>query len=237
MSDKLNFNTLDLMFFIGIFFAQLLILYFLSKKLFSEISRFIYRLTNSKKLAVYLIAVMFLPGTIFHEVSHFLMALFLLVPVGQVEFLPEIQDSESVKMGSVAIGKTDPIRRFLVGIAPFITGTSIIIAGLYYLSINNLLQNRYYILLTAYFVFSIGNTMFASKEDLRGAGELFIFMLFLYILITIFKIDLPLVNWQAVLSDEVTMLIKTANLLLTVPLALDITVIFMLKFLRFRIRA
>ena len=39
-------------------------------------------------------ALIFAPGTLIHEASHFLMALFILVPVGQLEIIPEIQDDK-----------------------------------------------------------------------------------------------------------------------------------------------
>src|SRR3989344_7337481 len=100
------------MIYIIILFAELVILYFLSKRLTQDLFNFIYGLTKKRNLAIYILAVLFLPGTFIHEISHFLTALFLFVPVGEVEFLPEIQGSDSLKMGSVAIGKTDPIRKF-----------------------------------------------------------------------------------------------------------------------------
>ena len=224
------------MIYIIILFAELVILYFLSKRLTQDLFNFIYGLTKKRNLAIYILAVLFLPGTFIHEISHFLTALFLFVPVGEVEFLPEIQGSDSLKMGSVAIGKTDPIRKFLVGIAPFIIGTFLIIGSLSFLTLNNLLENPYFLILISYLVFSVGNTMFASKSDLKGAGELFVFLLFIYSLAVIFRIDSPGLNREIVLSTDAVFLIKTANLLLAVPLILDTAVIYLLKLFRVRIR-
>lgn len=103
-------------------------------------------------------AILFLPGTFIHEISHFLTALFLFVPVGQPEFMP-VRYENGIKLGSVPIGKTDPIRRTLVGVAPILFGLVILFLAVY------LIKN---IFVVGFVAFEIGNTMFSSKKDLEG---------------------------------------------------------------------
>ena len=212
-------------------FIELVLLYFLAKKLTSRTYQLIYRLTKNKNWASYLLAILFLPGTFVHEVSHALAALFLLVPFGEVEFLPQIQ-GEQIKMGSVGISKTDPIRRFLIGIAPFVMGTSLILGGLYYLSENSFFLNPYCMLITAYLIFAIGNTMFASKKDLEGAFQLFLFILLIYLLIFVLGIRFPFLNLKNIFTKELVDVLKISNIFLLIPLGLGTLIVITFKFLK-----
>lgn len=162
------------MLFLLIFFFQLFLLFLLSHKLSKTIYEVFYRLTKNRKITVYLYAILFLPGTIIHEMSHFLFALFLLVPTGKVKLMPEIENS-GVKLGSVAISKTDPFRRFLIGVAPLVLGTLIILISLQLAINNNLLSDWRIVPLISYLVFEIGNTMFLSRSDLVDAWKLLLF--------------------------------------------------------------
>ena len=47
---------------------------------------------------------LFLPGTVIHELAHVLSAGVLLVHVGEVEFMPQ-QTPEGIKLGSAQIGQ------------------------------------------------------------------------------------------------------------------------------------
>src|SRR4030043_1511008 len=113
------------------FILEIFILLRLSKNLSNKMLLFLLKLTKRKRLAVYLYAIIFALGTFIHEASHFLTALFLLVPVREFEILPKIEN-EQVKLGSTPIAKTDPIRRFLIGVAPLIFGIAIIFTVIYY---------------------------------------------------------------------------------------------------------
>ena len=219
------------MLYLIFFFLELILLYFLAKRLTALIYRFFLRLTKNKNIASYLLAIVFLPGTFVHEASHILAALFLLVPFGEVEFLPQVQE-DGIKLGSVGIAKVDPVRRFLIGVAPFIVGTLFILGGLYYLSQNNLSLNPYYMLITGYLIFAIGNTMFASKKDLEGALELFILVAIIFGLGYLLEIRLPLLDERVVLSKELIRAFKTSDLFLIIPLTIDSLIVIIFKFLK-----
>lgn len=167
------------MFFI-VFLAEFFFLFLSSKLIIRNISTFIYRLTRSRKITAWILSIIFLPGTVVHELSHYFCASFLFVKVGRISFLPKITDKDRVIMGSVEIGKTDPIRRAIIGFAPVVIGV-LIISGAVLLFKNNLLQelfspssfSEYAILFgLAYLVFVIGNTMFSSSKDVEGTVEI-----------------------------------------------------------------
>lgn len=214
-----------------IFFAQLFVLFLFSRRLTKGLYKLFYRLTKSHKWAAYLYALIFAPGTLIHEASHFLMALFLLVPVGQLEIIPEIQ-GDKIKLGSTPIAKTDPIRRTLVGFAPFLFGVTLILVIVNFVVTSDYANNTLYILLAIYFIFEIGNTMFLSKEDLKGAWKLFLLMLFLcgffYLIGVRFSVDS-----DSTFVVRLTNIFKEANLFLFVPLGLDLVAVVFLRLLGF----
>lgn len=150
----------------AIFVVELLALYFLSQKLIQKLGRFFYSVTKSEFWSVWLMAVVFLPGTFIHEVSHLITALILFVPVGEIEFMPVYKNGR-VKLGSIEIGKVDPVRNFLVGVAPLVFGLAIISACLYFFIANSLYNNWKAIAILVYIVFEVGSTMFLSREDLK----------------------------------------------------------------------
>lgn len=116
-----------------------------------------------------MLAVIFLPGTIIHEISHMLIAGVLFVDSGDIKIFPEIDGSE-IRFGSVKIAQTDPVRRFIIGVAPVIFGLTLILAVLF-LGLEYLSQGTpwWQITLVVLLVFEIANTMFSSKKDMEGA--------------------------------------------------------------------
>src|ERR1700722_1998592 len=119
------------MLFFTLFFIELLILFLLSRNLSRALSHFLYRISKSKNFTITILAILFLPGTIIHEFSHAIAARLLGVSVGTMEFMPQIE-GEHVKLGSVQVAHSDPIRRFFIGAAPFLFGTLIMLGLIFY---------------------------------------------------------------------------------------------------------
>ena len=154
-----------------IFFGGMMVLLFLlSRHITKTISHLLTRLFRSQSGAIYTLSFLFLPGVVLHELSHLFAANILFVPTGEVEFFPEIHGN-SVKMGSVAVARTDPLRRFLIGVAPILGGFGGMFLAAGYLQGGVFLWKD--VLLT-YVLFQIGNTMFASKKDMEGALGFFV---------------------------------------------------------------
>lgn len=116
---------------------------------------------------------LFFPGVIIHELSHFFTASILFVPTGEISLFPEEK-----RIGSIKIAKTDPIREAIIGLAPMIIGT-LAILGMFSFPLNfafkaisiqallSLIRNPRN-LLWLYLIFVINNTMFASESDRRS---------------------------------------------------------------------
>lgn len=210
--------------FVAIFFVELVFLYLLARNLHVGFGRLFYKITRREKWAVYLLAVLFLPGTFVHEISHFLTALLLIVPVGQVELMPEIQEG-GVKLGSVPIGKTDPIRRFLIGIAPLVLGTTLILLTAYFFWTGQFDRKWWHFLIAAYLFFEVGNTMFMSKRDLAGAWKLV--LVFVVAAIASYFLGIRLSP-----SSEFVEVIKRADIFLAIPIIIDLVFVISFKYFK-----
>ncbi|MFO7697948.1 MAG: hypothetical protein R6X16_12440 [Anaerolineae bacterium] len=84
--------------------------------------------TGSSTAALYVYHAMVLPGTALHELSHLLCAWLLRVPAGGLTLTPVIDGPGSARFGSVQIGRVDPLRESLIGLAPLISGVAMVIA-------------------------------------------------------------------------------------------------------------
>jgi hypothetical protein len=220
------------MLFFASFFVELLLLFLLSKQLTILVSHFLLRITHSTKTMIYLMAVLFFPGTVVHELSHFFMAQLLFVHTGEIDLFPEAQEG-GVKLGSVAITKSDPFRRLFIGMAPFLFGTAILLLLLFFAIRDNWFTNPFLLALTLYALFEIGNTMFSSRKDMEGALELLVVLIFLGIVFYFLGIRLPALHLETLVGNPVVVkLFQTGSMLLLVPISLDIVIIGLLKFLK-----
>lgn len=211
------------MIWLGVFVLEVFALFLLSRKLINKISRLFYILTRNKRLTVYLFAILFLPGTVVHELSHFLSATVLFVRTGKITLWPEI-DEKGVKLGSVEIAKTDPIRRFIIGVAPFIFGTLILLAILVYIS-SGFGENSLVVALAVYLIFTIGNTMFSSKKDLEETWKLVILILIVFVILQLLGFQLQSLELGNLLSPQVIEYIKRANFFMLIPIFLDLLLV------------
>lgn len=222
------------MVYAGTFFATILILFLLSRQVTLKLSHVLYRLTRSHSATIYILAFLFLPGTIIHELSHFLMAALLFVPVGQVDLWPKVE-GEYVKLGSVQIAETDIFRRFLVGAAPFLFGIALLLATLFYAVNQNLLGNQWFVALMVYMAFQIGNTMFSSKKDMEGALELFGVIIFFVIVFYFLGVRIPSFDPKILFEHPtVVQVFQKGTFFLLVPLVIDILVLLLVRIFSFK---
>ena len=86
------------------------------------------RVTGSTEAAVYVYHALVLPGVALHELSHWVAALILRVPTGRVSLVPVPDGNGMARFGSVEIGRVDPLRESLVGLAPLVAGVTAVMA-------------------------------------------------------------------------------------------------------------
>ncbi len=175
-------------------------------------------------------AILFLPGTIIHEFAHAIMAKALFVYVGRMELMPQLHE-DSLKLGSVEVGKTDIIRNFFIGIAPFIVGTSLLLLVLWYAFTNNIFGFNFFSFLVLCFTFVISNTMYSSKKDMEGAIEFFLLIVAPIIFLYFIGVRIPGLSIEILKGNGVEIFFKMASIFLAVPILLDISFILFAKVL------
>jgi len=186
----------------------------------------IYRLTGNKRISIIIYSILFFPGTFIHEMSHFLTALFLLVPISDVHILPRFKEDDKVKLGSVETQKVDFIRNFLVGTAPFIFGIVIIF------TLSNLFIKQYFPLnsymtfLFGYIIFQVANSMYLSGADMIAGWEFIVFLLFIFGIGYFLEVRLNFIHF-----DNFTYLIGEISKYLLFPIFADMILIVILKYL------
>ena len=178
-------------------------------------------------------AILFFPGVVVHELSHLITAGVLFVRTGEIEFLPKME-GDKVKLGSVAIEKTDPVRRAIIGFAPVVVGL-LIISGIAYYALTSSplplgegegegLSQWIKILVNVaafYLLFAISNTMFSSRKDLEGTIELVIVFAIISIAFYVigFRVD---VSIPLYIQEGVLQIVKAVSLFLLLPILIDV---------------
>jgi len=150
-----------------------------------ELSDLLHRLGGNQNVLIWIWSVVFLPGTIIHEISHFLAAAATGTRTGQIEIFPEfienlLEESDrprGVSLGSVQVARMNPLQGFIVGLAPFISGTVLLIWLSSLIQVSYQAQNPYPLLLQAYLFFVIANSFFPSWSDIKQTLPLFIITL------------------------------------------------------------
>ncbi len=220
------------MVFLWFFPIELAFLFFLSRVLTKSISEFFLGFTKNRKTTIRLLSFLFLPGVIVHELSHFFTASILFVPVGEIEFMPKVSEDKA-KLGSVTIGKTDPIRRVIIGASPFIVGLSLILGSLFYFNMIVLpIQQTLKAVLEFFIVFEIGNTMFSSGKDLEGTFELLAVIVLVAAALSFIGVRLLQSIPDYVFSAAAIIVFKKIDLWILVPIGLDLLVIGALRLIQ-----
>ncbi|MFP3853806.1 MAG: hypothetical protein ACLFWD_05880 [Anaerolineales bacterium] len=160
------------------------LLLLLQRQLHRHLQGLLYLITRSQQAALLIYALLFFPGVVLHEGSHWLVAKILRVPTHGFSLLPRRTQNKMIRFGYVKTGAVDPIRASLIGLAPLMAGTlAMFLLAFDHLgvgAISEVLQSGLWaaaldqmemllatpdILLWLYLIFAIGNTMLPSKSD------------------------------------------------------------------------
>ena len=159
----------------------------LQRGLHREIQAVLLLITKRADLATALFSLLFFPGVLLHEASHYLMAKILRVPTGRVSFIPQSIEGNRLRLGFVETSKTDIVRDALIGMAPLLAGGAFIAyVGVYRLgllsawdaivsgelelaidAISTLLASSDF-WLWFYLMVTVSSTMFPSPSDRRA---------------------------------------------------------------------
>ncbi len=152
-------------------------------------------LTGNRRVAIWFFWVLFLPGTILHEFSHWLTATLLGVKTGRFSLWPKGKKKGELQMGSLQVDVADPFRHSLIGLAPLIFGSiAVLIIGQGRLELGQLglaLSSGDLevigsavvktlvvpdVWLWLYLLFAISNAMLPSPSDRQAWWSVFIYL-------------------------------------------------------------
>ncbi|MFZ0545564.1 MAG: hypothetical protein WAM60_09000 [Candidatus Promineifilaceae bacterium] len=146
--------------------------------------------TGRKNWAIILYAIILFPGVLLHEISHWLMAGILGVKTGGFSVLPRLKPDGSIQLGYVEYYKSQrlgPVRESLVGSAPLISGTAVVLLIAFHIfnvtTLGEALRTGDVAILTEalstlfatgdfllwlYLLFCVSNAMMPSASDRRA---------------------------------------------------------------------
>jgi hypothetical protein len=167
------------------FILMLVPLIALQRVLHREIQAAMYIASGGNaRLTMALFSILFFPGVILHEFSHFIVAKLLFVRTRNFSVIPKMMPQGYLRMGYVEVAETDIVRDSLIGAAPLILGNlAVAYIAIYRLHLTTLwdvLRNGQFNLfwmgvtllptvpdfaLWFYLTFAISSTMLPSQSD------------------------------------------------------------------------
>jgi len=159
----------------------------LQRGLHKELQSVFFVITRRVDVSIVLFSILFLPGVVLHEISHYLTAILLRVRTGRFSIIPQNLGNGRFQLGYVETEKTDIFRDSIIGIAPLISGGVVVgfigknqlnvtslwetlttlDFNLFLLAIQKILnQSDFWIWF--YFITVISSTMLPSKSDRRA---------------------------------------------------------------------
>jgi hypothetical protein len=152
-------------------------------------------LGGNRDIAIIIYFLVMLPGILLHEVSHWVMAHLLGLRTGKVSIGPRKGSGGKVQLGSVQIARSDPFRESMVGLAPLLAGSGLVLLiGAVVFDLRTLSQafvigdvGWFLELMVSfvkvpdfwlwlYLIFAISNAMLPSESDRRAWLPLAIFL-------------------------------------------------------------
>ena len=169
---------------------SLIFLYLSKAKLSTEFSHLIHRFGGNRNSLIIFWSTIFLPGTVIHEMSHFLFAILTGARTGNIEIFPRFLEEDCEKeekdsgviLGSVQTQKLNLFQGFMVGTAPFIVGITLLIWLASMIQASYESSAIYMLLFQGYLFFTISNSFFPSWTDIKQVLPLTVVVLIVIIL-------------------------------------------------------
>lgn len=181
---EFQFAQLDGLWWLLLLLAPFL---FFQRQLHFEIQSILLLLTKRSDLSIACFSILFFPGVLLHESSHYLMARLLQVRTGRLSLIPRPLPDGRVQLGYVETAKADIFRDALIGIAPLVAGgVFVAYAGMIQLGLSGVwdelsrlgegmayqifqsVYQRSDFWLWFYLIFTVSSTMMPSKSDRRA---------------------------------------------------------------------
>jgi hypothetical protein len=171
-----------------------LLLLWLRRWIEAHLQGLAFLISGHPTVAVWLFFLIFLPGTLVHELSHWLAAKLLWVRTGRIVIWPQVKSGRSLWLGTVQVGHSDPLRGSLIGLAPLLGGSLVVVLIGAQLQLNTLaalIAGGHWQLvgqalihtsrlpdswLWAYLLFAVANRMLPSPSDRQAWKPVLLFL-------------------------------------------------------------
>lgn len=208
--------------------ALLILQYFLVSRstsvLFLFFSRFLPR-----PFPHMLIAILYFPGTLVHELAHVIAAALLFIPVRGIYLLPS-WNNHSLTLGHVVYERRDFVRGFLIGIAPL--PAALVVLWFLFINYDFFSQSITGLIMLGYLLFAITSTMFYSKSDLKDGGVFLLFAVLGYGALRPFGMEPEAYVLEAVQSSGINSALSAiasgAVLLLGIAVVINLSILLIL---------
>lgn len=104
-----------------------LVMYPLKRWISAHVQGVAFLLTRNRQAALWVFWVLFLPGTLLHELSHWITATLLGVRASGFSLWPKVKKKGELQMGAVQVDAADPFRYSLIGLAPLVFGSAVVL--------------------------------------------------------------------------------------------------------------
>lgn len=180
------------------------LLLLLQRQLHREIQIILFTITRRNDVSLALFSLLFFPGVLLHETSHFFMAKILRVPAVDFSIVPQTLSDGRLQLGYVVTNSTDIVRDTFIGLAPLLSGSLMIVyVAVVHLKIPEIFENlknfgisefpnalkslisQPDFWLWLYLLLVISSTMFPSSSDRKSWLPIGLFLLFVFVILYI----------------------------------------------------
>lgn len=185
--------------------ATLISLLWVKRWITEHVQELSMRWVGDPDVALILYFVLLLPGVVIHELSHLLVALLLRVRVRSFSLGPVRRArGKRVSLGSIEVAKVDPVRGSLIGAAPLLAGSAVILlignrvlgiaewaAAFQSLSVGGILAGVGQITgvpdfwMWLYLIFAVSNSMLPSDSDMQFVRPVLVFLGFTLLVVLV----------------------------------------------------
>ena len=213
---------------VSLFFLQLTLVYFISRRTIQLLFQVLRTIIHHDSTVFLIISIIFLPGTILHELSHFSMALILMLKVREIHIFPQWEHNY-IKLGKVIYEKKDVVRSIFVGIAPIIIGLLFFwwLSAIRSVEIDQLWLK----IIVIYIIFVVSSTMFSSKQDLVDLVYIIPVIIIVAILLYFFPVSLSFPSKEKIIIEALVKFLYDVNIYLSISIGVHIIIISLLYIL------
>jgi len=178
------------------------------------------------------IAFLFFPGTLIHELAHFFAAIILFLKVRGLHLLPSWSHNH-LELGHVTYIKADFLRGFLVGVAPLPVSLISLWAAYEWLIVRG--GENWHWVLFFYITFTVTSSMFASPSDLTDGAAFLVFLVVVGVVLYFFSVDIrPVIEYLLAGQGLFGPFFTVMTLFLGISLAIHLAIIVLLRFVVLR---